>query len=473
MNFEDYRSHDAIGLAALVAAGEVTPSELLDAATARMAQVNGELNAVIVDLEGEARAAIAGGLPDGPLKGVPFLIKDIGATMAGVTTAAGSRLFATAAPALADSALVAAYRHAGLVLFGKTNTPEFGAAAVTEPVARGRTLNPWNPTRTPGGSSGGAAAAVSSGILPATHGSDGGGSIRIPASCCGLFGLKPSRGRVSAAPGGEGWGGLSINHALTRSVRDSALLLDIACQPQPGDPYWLDPPATPFLAEIGADPGRLRIGFTDSTLMSGVLAAPCAKAVRDAATLCAALGHTVEEVRPDADFEAMSAHANTLVTASIAGMLEAEGERRGTPVRQDEVESLTWLLYQTGRQTSGIQAANALSAMQALSRRLAMFFEDYDILILSTLGKPPVPVGSIDTNAADLTDYAQRLYGFIPNTQAFNIGGQPAMSVPLAWSDDDLPIGVQFVARGGREAVLFRLAAQLEAAQPWFERRPA
>ena len=473
MDFQEYRRHDAVGLAELVAKQQVTPGELLDAAQARMAEVNPTLNAVIVDRNDEARQAIADGLPDGPLKGVPYLIKDISVHMKGVTTRAGSRLFANLPPAEADSAIVAAYRRAGLVLFGKTNTPEFGIATVTEPVASGPTLNPWNVDYTPGGSSGGAAAAVASGIVPAAHGSDGGGSIRTPASCCGLFGLKPSRGRVSLSPGGEGWGGLSVQHALTRSVRDSAVLLDITCQPQPGDPYWLDPPQTPFLAEVSRDPGKLRIGFTTDALIWGELMPENVKAVQDAAKLCAALGHQVEEARPDVDFQQMALHANTAVSAATAANMENEAARRGAPIRQDEVETLTWLIYQNGLEFTGVQVAQAIQNLHALSRRLAAFFERYDVLLLATNGKPPVPKGSIDMNAADLTDYAERLYTFIPNTQPFNVGGQPAMSVPLAWSDNGLPIGVQFVARGGGEATLFRLAGQLEKAQPWFDRIPA
>lgn len=472
MNFEDFRGHDAVGLAERVARRDVSPDELLDAVLARMDAVNGRLNAVIATYEAEARAAIKAGLPDGPLKGVPYPIKDISVHMAGKPTGAGSRLFKDLVVEN-DSAIVAAYRRAGLVLFGKTNTPEFGIATVTEPVANGATLNPWNEAVTPGGSSGGASAAVAAGIVPAAHGSDGGGSIRTPASCCGLFGLKPSRGRVSLSPAGEGWGGLSVQHALTRSVRDSATLLDIACQPQPGDPYWLEPPARPFASEVRRDPGRLRIGFTTDALIWGELFPENVKAVRDAARLCEALGHHVEEARPDVDFQQMALHANTAVSSATAANLENEAARRGAPIREDEVETLTWQIYQTGLGFSGVQVAQAIQHLHALSRRLAAFFERYDILLLATNGKPPQPKGSIDMNAADLSDYAERLYSFIPNTQPFNVGGQPAMSVPLAWTDDGLPIGVQFVARGGAEALLFRLAGQLERAQPWFHKVPA
>lgn len=472
MKFDDYRQNDAIGLAKLVAQREVTPDELLDTALARAEQVNPKLNALIRILEDETRAAIKAGLPDGPLKGVPYPIKDISVNMKGVPTGAGSRLFKDAV-ADADSAIVTLYRQAGLSLFAKSNTPEFGLACVTEPVANGKTLNPWNLERTSGGSSGGAASAVASGIVPAAHGSDGGGSIRIPASCCGLFGLKPSRGRVSLAPAGEGWGGLSVQHALTRSVRDSALLLDIACRPQPGDPYWLDPPATPFLDEVAKPPGKLRIAFTTSTLVWGETHAEPAQAVRDAAKLCQSLGHHVEEAKPNLDFQQMAVHANTLVTSAIGATLEREAARRGRPIAREEVEHLTWMLHQSAAAITGVQAALALQDLHALARRLGTFFEQYDVFLLPTVAKAPVPVGEINTDAEDMTDYAERLYSFIPNTQPFNIGGQPAMSVPLSWSPEGLPIGVQFVAKAGAEALLFRLAGQLEQAQPWFDRVPS
>jgi Asp-tRNA(Asn)/Glu-tRNA(Gln) amidotransferase A subunit family amidase len=277
---------------------------------------------------------------------------------------------------------------------------------------------------------------------------------------------------VSLAPSGEGWGGLSVQHALTRSVRDSALLLDIACKPQPGDPYWLDPPLTPFVDEVRKPPGKLRIAFTTSTLVHGETHAEPAKAVRDAAKLCESLGHFVEEAKPEVDFLQMAIHANTLVTCSVAAALNREGERRGRPVGRDEVEHLTWMINENAATFSGAQAALALQTLHAYARQLAAFFERYDVFLLPTLAKAPVPVGSIDTNAEDMSGYAEALYSFIPNTQPFNIGGQPAMSVPLSWSDDGLPIGVQFVAKGGAEALLFRLAGQLEQAQPWFDRVP-
>lgn len=472
MTFEEYRKHDAIGLAELVANRDVTPAELLEIALVRLDEVNGALNGVITDLREEARQAAGQGLPQGPLCGVLFLIKDIGVVMKGVRTCAGSRVFKDAAPAAVDSALVSAYRGAGLNLFGKTNTPEFGMAAVTEPVAFGITRNPWDSSHTPGGSSGGSAAMIAAGVVPAAHASDGGGSIRIPASCCGLFGFKPSRGRVSASPLGDAWCGFAVNHALTRSVRDSALLLDISCQPVPGDTYWLSPPETSHLNEVGRDPGRLRIGYVPGALMPGETEAAVADAARDAAKLCETLGHHVEEIRIDADFEAAATHANAIVLANVAAMLTREGERRGHTVTRDELESLAWIAWQRGKATQATQIMDAFVTIYNFGQSIARVFETYDVLLMSTLGRLPVPIGELSPADVEEESYNRALYRFIPNTQPFNINGSPAMSVPLAMSAQGLPIGIQFVATPGAEALLFRLAGQLETAKPWADRVP-
>lgn len=465
IGFDDYRKHDAVGLAALVSDKEVSAEELLDAATARMAQVNPQINAVTQDFSDEVRGAA--GL--GPLAGVPFLLKDLGATLEGKPTTGGSRLFEHAT-ALADSALTRLYKAAGLNIFGKTNTPEFGLWPVTEPQLLGVCRNPWDLTRTPGGSSGGAAAAVAAGIVPAAHASDGGGSIRTPASCCGLFGMKPSRGRVSFAPVGEGWAGASIQHAVTRSVRDSAVLLDLTCTPQVGDPYFLVPPERPFAEEVGVEPGRLRIGFTAGALQFPTIDPECASAVRETAALLEGLGHTVEEVEVPGDFRAMQEAAGLVIAASVAATLEAEGARRGKPVTEDEVEPLTWHgMYQRGRTVPAEAYVRALATLHAFGREVAAMFDTYDVLLLSTLGSPAIPIGHI---TEDVSQIGERLFAFMPNTQAFNNTGQPAMTVPLAWSASGLPIGMQFVGRMGEESLLFRLAGQLEQAKPWFDRVP-
>ncbi len=473
MKFEEYRQYDAVGLAQLVARKEITPAELLDLARARAAEVNPVLNAIILDLSDEAHAAIADGLPDGPLAGVPYPIKDITVQMKNAVTGAGSRLFAAGPRAAQDSEMIRRLRAAGLTLFAKTNTPELGLAAVTEPVANAPTLNPWNLEVTCGGSSGGAAAAVAAGIVPAAHASDGGGSIRIPAACCGLVGLKPSRGRVSSAPGFEGWGGLTVQHAVTRSVRDSAMLLDVTAGRMPGDLYYVPPPDRPFVEEVGRDPGRLRIGVSTQALTYGALHPECVTAVENAARLCTALGHDVEPLTIDADFTAMAIAANVLVSASVAGTLEAEAERRGSPIREDEVEALTWRIYQDARERDIHETALAQVTINTFSRQLATSLAPYDVVILSTLGHPPRQLGYLSPSAPDLTDYAERLYSFIPNTQTFNVGGQPAVSLPLHWTPDNLPVGVMFVGPWGGESVLLRLAGQIEGAAQWFDHVPA
>ncbi|WP_374468868.1 amidase [Phenylobacterium sp.] len=465
MDFADYRRHDAVGLAELVARREVSPGELLDAAAARMAEVNPKINAVTADLTARARTEPAG---EGPLSGVPFLLKDLGATLAGTPTTGGSRLFADEV-ADADSAIVRLYRQAGVSIFGKTNTPEFGLWPFTEGDFLGVCRNPWDLSRTPGGSSGGAAAAVAAGIAPAAHASDGGGSIRTPAACCGLFGLKPSRGRVSFAPQGEGWAGASIQHAVTRSVRDSAVLLDATCAPQVGDPYFLSSPARPFADEVRRDPGRLRVAFTTDALQSAALDPECAEAVRDTARLLESLGHDVEEARVPGDFAAMQAAAGLVIAASVAATLDAEAERRGRPIADGEVEPLTFATYRRGQGVTASAYVQAIQTLHAFGRACSSLFETYDVLLLSTLGSPPIPIGHI---LEDTGQIAERLFAFMPNTQPFNNTGQPAMTVPLAWSASGLPIGMQFVGRMGDEATLFRLAGQLEQARPWFDRTP-
>ncbi len=466
---EDYQGRDAVGLAQLIAAGQITAAEALEAALARSAKVNPKINAITLDLAERARREVAAKAPNGPLAGVPFLLKDLGPKLAGTATTDSCRLYAGDI-ADADSPLTARYKAAGLTIFGKTNTPELGLEPVTEPAMFGPTRNPWDLSRTAGGSSGGAAAAVAAGILPAAHASDGGGSIRIPASCCGLFGLKPSRGRVSAAPKDEGWGGFSCGHVVSRSVRDSALLLDIAGHPEPGDPYWTAPPAEPFLTHAGRDPAPLRIAFTTAAFSAPGLDPECAEAVRQAAKLCESLGHRVEEADPPIDRQAL-ASAGVVIAASVAADLDTVALKRGRPIAEDEVEPVTWSSYQRGRTISGSAYIQALRVAHGLGRTVAGFFRGYDILICSTLGSPAIPVGYLHGEPLDLEGYTRRLFAFMPNTQAFNVTGQPAASIPLAISRGGLPIGVQFVARQGEDALLIGLAGQLERAAPWAGRR--
>ncbi len=469
MNQSDYLSHDALGLSGLIRTGQVTAAEVLEAALARAEAVNPRINALTTSMAEAARALVKNGPPSGPLSGAPFLLKDLSAQVAGVPTSAGSRLMAGVIPA-ADNAIVSSYRAAGLVMFAKTNTPEFGLEPVTEPELFGPCRNPWDLTRTSGGSSGGAGAAVAAGIVPAAHASDGGGSIRIPAACCGLFGLKPTRGRVSVAPANEGWGGFSIQHAVTRTVRDSAALLDAVCAPQPGDPYWATPPETPYLDEVGRDPGALRIGFITGGINVPAIDPECSGAVINAARLCESLGHHVFEARLDWDYPRVQIAAGVIVASSLAATLDNEALRRGRPVEQGEVEPGTWAFQAHGRSIPASVYIQALQTAHAFGRAAARSFQDFDILLLSTLGSPAVPIGWLREGGPE--DFSPRLFQFMPNTQAFNVSGQPAMTVPLAWSAQGLPIGVQFVARAGEEGTLFRLAGQLERASPWADRRP-
>jgi amidase len=467
----DLASLDAIAQAELVRRGELTASELVEAAIERIERVDPTLNAVIRTTFDEARIAAAGPLPDGPLAGVPFLVKDIGAPMAGVPDTMGSRALRDHRPAT-DGPLVARYRAAGLLIVGRTNTPEFGNHSTTEPVLFGPAHNPWDLSLTTGGSSGGSAAAVASGMVPAAHGGDGAGSLRIPASCCGVFGLKPTRGRVSRAPAGEEVGGLNVRHAISRSVRDSAALLDVIAGRVPGDPYSAPPPARPFLDEVGRDPGRLRIGWTATPAIDTRVDPDCVAAVRDAASLLASLGHEVEEAAPEFDGEVL---IGPLVTVWAVGNAEdaAECERiLGRPLRPDELEDTTWELVELGRSRSAADLLAAVAAFGAASRRIGSFFERFDAWLTPTLARRPEPLGVLNRSQGGALAWQRMDSSFNPWNPIANITGQPAMSLPLHWTADGLPIGVLVTGRFGDEATLYRLARQLEAARPWAGRRP-
>jgi amidase len=467
---DDYEEHDGLALAALVKRGEVTPGELLEAALQRVAHHDPALNAVVTPLHDAARRAVAAGLPAGPFEGVPFLVKELVASVAGTPTTFASRLYAHNMPA-ADSEIVVRLRRAGLVILGKTNSPEFGLSPTTESRLYGVTHNPWRRGLAPGGSSGGSAAAVAAGMVPLAHATDGGGSIRIPASACGLFGLKPTRGRITAGPeGGEGLSGLACQHAVSRSVRDSAALLDATAGPLPGDPYPAVPPQRPWLDEVATEPGRLRIGFA-KTAPSGVPVDPaCVAAVEDAARLCESLGHHVEEAAPDYDAAALQAGFFTVFAAhTMANIARATG---GAMPARDLVEPLTYALAERGRTLGAAEFIACVHGLHRQSRRIARFFESHDLWLTPTLARPPLPIGHFDIESGDVERWLAELAGFIPFTYPFNVTGQPAASLPLHWSADGLPIGVQFAARYGDETLLFRLAGQLERARPWFGRRP-
>ena len=464
-NFDD---QDGLGLAALIRAGQITAHEALETAIARVEARNPRINAVVHKLYDQARAAVDSGLPDGPFAGVPFLIKDLGALCKDAPCGNGSKLF-NGFVAQEDDELVARYRDAGLVIFGRTNSSELGLGVSTEPSARGPTRNPWDLDRTAGGSSGGAAAAVAGGLVPLAHGSDGGGSIRIPSSCCGLFGLKPTRARN---PAPEGWAGLATHHVLTRSVRDSAAMLDATQGMAFGGAYSAPAPARPFLDEVGTDPGTLRIALCLDAPPGVVPHPDCLAAARDAAALLADLGHAVEEAAPDIDREREEQTMLTIVCCNTAVALDAGHPVEGRAVREDDVEAFTWILADRGRRFSALDYVRALDRLRADSLTLARFFRDHDLLLTPTLGKPPVGLGEIDMESRDVDSTLDKIRRFIPFTPLFNQTGLPAASLPLHWNDDGLPIGVQLAARFGNEALLFQIASQVEHARPWFDRRP-
>ena len=471
-NFAEYESYDALGLAALIGGKEMTAGEVQAAALERVEARNPTINAVVHHMADEAERTIAAGLPDGPFAGVPYMLKDLYVLYAGAPTSNGSHLY-DGFVADHDSTLVERLRRAGLVICGKTNTPEFGINAATEPVVWGPTRNPWNTEFSAGGSSGGAAAAVASGMLPAAHATDGGGSIRIPASNCGLFGLKTTRARNPAGPDvGEGWSGLGVGHAVTRSVRDSAAILDATHGPAAGDPYQVAPPARPFIDEVGADPGHLRIALMTTTLDGAAVDAECVAAAEGAARLCADLGHEVAVAAPAIDVEALVWAMDVIIAANIRNVVGARLAALGRDLRQGDVESITALWMEQADEFSSADYARALVVIHTVGRRLGEFFLDFDVALSPTLADPPLPLGASDQMGDDLQAYNDRLMGHIPFTPLYNIAGNPAMTVPLHWSADGLPVGAHFGAAFGDEATLLRLAAQLEDARPWFDRRP-
>ncbi len=464
---------DATALADLVRRREVKAVEVVDAAIARIERLNPSLNAVVTPMYEAARAAAVAARPDAPFAGVPFLMKDLIAEVAGVRFTEGSAFLDGHYVSAVDSELTRRLRHAGLIVLGKTNTPEFGILPTTEPRLFGPTRNPWDRARTPGGSSGGSAAAVAAGLVPMAHGNDGGGSIRIPAACCGLFGLKPTRGRNPLGPHyGDMYGGLVAEHAVTRSVRDSAALLDATAGPEDGDPYPAPAPARPYRDEVGAPPGRLRIAFTTRAATGLAVHEDCVRAVREAAALCADLGHEVVEAAPEVDGNEISQNFITMWAAGVAWTIDDWARRTGQAPVVERFEPLTWAMYEMGNRRSASAYLLAVQELQRVARDVGRFFRGHDLWLTPTLGEPPVPLGTFDATPDDPMQGLFRAASFVPFTPLCNVTGQPAMSVPLAWNREGLPVGVHFVGRFGDEATLFRLAAQLETACPWAARRP-
>jgi amidase len=472
MRFDEYRKLDATALAALIGKGELSAKTVLEVAIARAEAVNPAINAIVHKQYAQAHKAIAAGLPQGPLTGVPFLIKDLGFFETGEPASYGSRIYA-GFRADHDSAYVRRCKQAGLVLIGRSSSPEFGLSPNTEPRLYGACRNPWNLAHSAGGSSGGAAAAVSAGILPVAHATDGGGSIRIPAAQCGLFGLKPSRGRVSLAPdAGEGWGGMSVAHVVSRSVRDCALMLDCTAGSEPGDPYAAPAPAGSYRDAIGRPPGRLRIAMLRKDHRGCTPHAECLRAVESAAKLCHSLGHIVEEADPLIDLVALRQHTSAIAAANTARALGLRWALLGRAPNADDVEAATWAVYQRGSKITGVEYVEAIAATHAAGRKLAAFFKSYDVILSTVVAGPPPLLGYFDMNG-DVATFTERVTQYLGITPVHNATGTPAMSVPLYATPDGLPVGVHFASGYGEECTLLQLAAQLEAAQPWFDRVPA
>jgi amidase/6-aminohexanoate-cyclic-dimer hydrolase len=470
MAFREYGNFDAVGLAELVRNKQVRPEELLDEAIARTAKVDPEINAVVVKHYDYAERQIERGLPDGPFTGVPFLLKDL-ELLEGTRTTSGASVYKDN---VADhtGTLALRFLKTGVTIFGKSSSPEFGLMPTTEPRLFGPTRNPWNLAHSSGGSSGGAAAAVAARIVPVAHASDGGGSIRIPASASGVFGLKPTRARNPIGPDrGEGWAGFSCGHVVSMSVRDSAAILDAIHGAEPSSPYVAPPPKRPFAEEVGRDPGRLRIAFTDKSPYGETIDPEIAAATREVAALLAGLGHDVEERAPQLAADP-AAVMSTIIGANTALNVRLAEHRFGRAMTHEDFEVLTLATAHNGQKATAADYVAAQQSAFQISRGLAAFFQTCDVFLCPTLCSPPLRIGELDTMSQDLSQIAPTLRRYMPATSMFNMSGQPSMSVPLAWNAAGLPLGMMFSARFGDEAGLFRLAAQLEQVRPWKHKLP-
>lgn len=491
--FPDYDRYDALGLAELVRLGQVTAAELCEAAIARIEGANPRLNAVVTAMFDLGRAAAAESLPQGPFTGVPLLLKDLHNAYAGVPMSCGCKALRDYVPEH-DDEIVRRYKRAGAVIIGKTNAPEFGLMGITEPELFGPCRNPWNTERTPGGSSGGAAAAVASGMVPMASGGDGGGSIRIPAAYCGLFGLKPSRGRNPTGPNhGRMWQDADQNHVISRSVRDSAAMLDATHGSDPGAPYEIRPPEGAYLDAVSAAPGRLKIAFNTRSPLGTDVHPECIAAVEDAARLLEGLGHRVEGAEPAIDGLALAKSYLAMYFGEVAADIDALASVLQRKARPADVEFTTYTLGLLGRSFSSGHLVSALRQWDLAAREMGRFYQKYDLYLTPTTAAPPAEIGELIPGGVEAlamkvintlrlgwflrgTGIVDRLavesLARTPFTLLANLCGLPAMSVPLYWTADEMPLGVQFIAPFGRESALFRLAGQLERARPWFDRRP-
>ena len=472
---DEYRQLDGLGMAELVRNKQITPMELLESAIERLSQADPQINAIASTLYDEARQSIKKGLPSGPFQGVPFLLKDISFAMKDSVSSYGSRLFAGRKSDI-DSTAVTRYRNSGLVLFARTRVPELGILPTTESTAGGITRNPFQLDRTAGGSSGGSAAAVAAGIAPMASASDGGGSIRIPASCCGVFGLKPTRARIPIGPSRfEAWGGLATLHAVTRTVRDSAALLDVSAGPAVGDSYHAPHFSGTFLAEVGQAPRPLRIAYVSTMPPTELVHPECESAAKKTAKLCESLGHRVDDCTEQFgqafEFERLRKAHGVSVLVSIRRTVLDRLKELGRELKDDDLEPVTRFYFDFAANYSGVEIEEARSAYFDAARAMGRFQQDYDLILTPTLAVPPIEHGRI-TLTGMAQDVIDGILEFIPCPALANWTGQPAMSVPLYQSSDGLPIGVQFFGRFGDEATLFRLASQLETALPWKNRSP-
>ena len=461
--------------ARMVRDGELSARELTEAALGAIERVDGELNA-FVHVDGERALGEAEAIKRGdqrPLAGVPIAMKDLLAPVAGMPMTWGSRAMEGYVPA-EDGNVARRLRRAGAVVLGKTNTPELGILPVTEPDANGATRNPWDTGRTPGGSSGGSGAAVASGMVSLAHGNDGGGSIRIPASACGLVGLKPSRGRVSLQPAwSEGAVGLASDGTLTRTVLDTAVALDILAGYEPGDAYLLPPPAAPFADAARREPGRLRVAFSTEAPNGAPVDPETVQAVRDAAELLDSLGHSVEETGPQADPERFVENFIKVWIGETGEELHTLELLLGRPLDRDRIEPLTRQMAEIADATSATDILIALDGLRRVSREIISFWADWEVLVTPTLAHPAIAIGALDVEEGqEPVTQLMNSSTWVPFTPIWNVTGQPAMSLPLAQSGDGLPIGVQFVGAPAAEEMLISLAAQIETARPWADRRP-
>ena len=493
MNFQEYRTYDALGLAELIQTKQIKAEELLDIAIQRTEEVNLNINAVVQKMYEQAKSMAKHVDSNAIFAGVPFLIKDLSIHIKGEVLTGGSKSLQNFRSEL-DSFITPKMRKAGLLFLGRTNTPEFGLAPFTEPTAYGPTRNPWNLERSAGGSSGGSGAAVAAGIVPMATASDGGGSIRIPASCNGLFGLKPSRGRISMGPlVGEGWSGAVVDHVVTRSVRDSAAYMDAMMGYMPGDPYQIQSPTGRYLDLLEKVPTKLRIAYSTEHTLGQSIDPACKKAVKTAAKQLESLGHEVEEVKLPYEKEDLTKRFLYVVLMETAATVKEVENYLGRKVQPGkDVEPNTYVQYLLGKTFSGMEYALYKRQWNDISRRVAAFHEQYDLLLTSTVASPPFPIGNLQptdsekrlvafVNAlkmgslvrSNIEKLADKIFQYIPYTAFANITGCPAMSVPLYWTEDKLPVGLMFSAAFGREDLLFQLARQLEEAFPWFDRTPS